>query len=71
MWHPTDTQMSQAIPESVSNKGVSMGKTSPICVQRFAGSLDLFSILPGKGFIHVSDVHHKVDFIFLTFFGLF
>lgn len=36
----------------------------------FAGSLlYLFSILPGRDFLNVSDLYHKMEFIFLIFWG--
>lgn len=40
--------------------------------KRFAGSLLYpFSIVPGRAFLGVSVTYHKMEFTFLTFFGLF
>lgn len=34
------------------------------------GLLHFSSVLPGKGFLSVSDAYHKIEFIFLTSFHL-
>lgn len=74
VWN-ADSQMSQA-RESVSRKIVFAGKPFLIFVKCFQmlcrkPIIPLLSILPERGFLSLSDVHHKMDFIFfLPFFCL-
>lgn len=74
VWNPTDSQRSQAI-ESVSRKIVFMGKPAPIFVKCFQmlcrEPIIHFQHSTWRAFLNVSDVYHKMEFILLTFFGLF
>lgn len=74
VWNPTDSQRSQAI-ESVSRKIVFMGKPAPIFVKCFQmlcrEPIIQFQHSTWRAFLSVSDVYHKMEFILLTFFGLF